>query len=107
VTDDEIIAYGAGLLRDRALVRFEPTKEKSASGLIIIPTTAKSDFRYDIAHVIAVGPGRYLEDGTRLPLEAKVGDRVVCMDRRFHEEAGDTGTLAIVQEGAIMAVMED
>jgi chaperonin GroES len=101
-TDETVLA--TRLLRDRVLVEYEPAAEKS--GLIFIPRTASADFRYSVGRVKALGPGKMLEDGSRLPIPLAVGDRVVCMDKRLHEASGDSDRLAIVQEDAVMAVVE-
>jgi len=60
-------------LEDRIVVKASEGEEKTASG-IVIPDTAKE--KPQEGEVIAVGPGRF-EDGTRVPLDVKVGDRVI------------------------------
>ena len=60
-------------LHDRVLVRRVTAEEKTAGG-IIIPDTAKE--KPQEGEVLAVGPGRF-EDGNRVPLDAKVGDKVI------------------------------
>ncbi|HEV8699860.1 MAG TPA: co-chaperone GroES [Candidatus Polarisedimenticolia bacterium] len=61
-------------LRDRILVRRVEEAEQVRGG-IIIPDTAKE--KPQEAEVVAVGSGRVLEDGTRVPLSLKAGDRVL------------------------------
>src|SRR5215813_14483912 len=60
-------------LEDRVLVRPLDAEQTTASGLVI-PDTAKE--KPQEGEVLAVGPGRF-EDGQRLPLDIKVGDKVV------------------------------
>jgi chaperonin GroES len=60
-------------LEDRIVVKPSEGEERTASGLVI-PDTAKE--KPQEGEVIAVGPGRY-EDGARVPLDVKVGDRVI------------------------------
>ena len=60
-------------LEDRIVVRPSEEEETTASGLVI-PDTAKE--RPQEGEVIAVGPGRY-EEGTRIPMDVKVGDKVI------------------------------
>jgi chaperonin GroES len=61
-------------LRDRVLV--EPVKEKEVKkGGIVVPDTAKEKPTEGI--VRAVGPGKLDEDGKRIPMEVKEGDRVL------------------------------
>ena len=60
-------------LEDRIVVKPSEEEEMTVSGLVI-PDTAKE--RPQEGQVIAVGPGRY-EDGNRVPMDVKVGDKVI------------------------------
>ncbi len=66
---------GASLqpLEDRIVVKPSEGEEMTASGLVI-PDTAKE--KPQEGEVLAVGPGRF-EDGKRVPLDVKVGDKVI------------------------------
>ncbi len=62
-------------LEDRILVRPEEGQETTVSG-IVIPDTAKE--KPQEGTVLAIGPGRWNEDGDeRIPLDVKVGDKVL------------------------------
>ena len=61
-------------LEDRIVVRPVEAEQVTASGLVI-PDTAKE--KPQEAEVIAVGPGRFSEAGDRIPVDVKVGDRVI------------------------------
>ena len=61
-------------LHDRILVRRMAEEEKTAGG-IIIPDTAKE--KPQRGEVVAAGKGRITEDGKTLPLEVKIGDKVL------------------------------
>jgi len=61
-------------LHDRILVRRMAEEEKTAGG-IIIPDTAKE--KPQRGEIVATGKGRFTEDGKVLPLEVKVGDKVL------------------------------
>lgn len=65
---------GVRPLHDRILVRRMTEDEKTAGGLYI-PDTAKE--KPQRGEVVATGKGRVLEDGKTLPLEVKVGERVL------------------------------
>ncbi len=65
---------GVRPLHDRILVRRTAEEEKTAGGLYI-PDTAKE--KPQKGEIIACGKGRVTEDGKILPLEVKVGDRVL------------------------------
>ncbi len=60
-------------LEDRIVVQASEAETTTASGLVI-PDTAKE--KPQEGTVLAVGPGRF-EDGTRVPLDVKVGDKVL------------------------------
>jgi chaperonin GroES len=61
-------------LNDRVLVLRVEEEQKSAGG-IIIPDTAKE--KPQEGKIVAVGPGKMGDDGKRVPLEVKVGDRIL------------------------------
>ena len=61
-------------LHDRVLVRRVEAEEKTAGG-IIIPDTAKE--KPQEGRVIATGPGRFNDNGERVPLDVAVGDVVI------------------------------
>ena len=60
-------------LEDRIVVKPSEEEETTVSG-IVIPDTAKE--KPVEGEVVAVGPGRF-EDGNRVPLDVKVGDKVI------------------------------
>jgi chaperonin GroES len=60
-------------LEDRIVVQASDAESTTASGLVI-PDTAKE--KPQEGTVLAVGPGRF-EDGNRVPLDVKVGDKVL------------------------------
>ena len=60
-------------LDDRIVVKPGEEEETTVSG-IVIPDTAKE--KPQEGEVVAVGPGRF-EDGNRVPMDVKVGDRVL------------------------------
>ncbi|MGD8210016.1 MAG: co-chaperone GroES [Desulfobacterales bacterium] len=61
-------------LNDRVLVIREEEEQKSAGG-IIIPDTAKE--KPQRGKVVSAGPGKMGDDGKRVPLEVKAGDRIL------------------------------
>ena len=62
-------------LEDRIVVKPSEEEETTASGLVI-PDTAKE--RPQEGEVVAVGPGRFNEDGdARVPMDVKAGDKVI------------------------------
>jgi chaperonin GroES len=61
-------------LGDRVVIKALASEEKTKSG-IVLPDTAKE--KPQEGEIVAVGPGRVLENGSRAALEVKVGDRVI------------------------------
>jgi chaperonin GroES len=61
-------------LEDRIVVQALEAEETTASGLVI-PDTAKE--KPQEGEVLAVGPGRIDDNGNRVPLDVKVGDKVI------------------------------
>lgn len=90
-------------LADRVLV--EPVeKEEVSPGGIVLPETAKE--KPQEGTVLAVGPGRLLDDGERAPMEVKVKDRVLYAKYAGTElKRGDTKYL-ILGEKDILAVLK-
>jgi chaperonin GroES len=68
------MAFGLEPLEDRVVVKpIDEETQKTPTG-IIIPDTAKE--KPQEGEVVAVGPGRF-EEGKRIPVDVKVGDRVL------------------------------
>ncbi|WP_308259125.1 co-chaperone GroES [Pseudonocardia sp. H11422] len=61
-------------LEDKIVVQANEAETTTASG-IVIPDTAKE--KPQEGKVLAVGPGRYTEQGTRIPVDVNVGDVVI------------------------------
>ncbi|WP_067925472.1 MULTISPECIES: co-chaperone GroES [Alicyclobacillus] len=89
-------------LADRVVVRPLEREEKTASG-IVLPDTAKE--KPQEGEIIAVGPGR-VEDGKRVELEVKVGDRVIYSKYAGTEVKVDNEELLILRESDILAVVQ-
>jgi chaperonin GroES len=90
-------------LGDRVVIEAIEKEEKTASG-IVLPETAKE--KPQEGRVIAVGTGRY-ENGERIALEVKEGDRVIFSKYAGTEvKVGDKEYL-ILRENDILAVVEE
>ena len=61
-------------LHDRVVIRREEKEEKSAGGIVLASTAREKPNK---GEVIAVGPGKALDDGQVRALQVKVGDKVV------------------------------
>lgn len=91
-------------LEDRVVVKRIEEQEEVQRGGIIIPDTAKE--RPQEGEVVAVGPGRMLENGTRVPMEVKVGDRVIFAKYAGTEVRLDDKEYLVMRESDILAVIE-
>src|SRR5262245_7720402 len=90
-------------LHDRVVIRRVEQDEKTSGG-IIIPDTAKE--KPMEGEVIAVGPGGRDETGKLLPIDVKVGDRVLFGKWSGTEIKLDGEELLIMKESDIMGVIE-
>ena len=90
-------------LHDRVVVRRIEAEEKSAGG-IIIPDTAKE--KPSQGEVIAVGPGGRDDSGKLVPIDLRVGDRVLFGKWSGTEVKIDGEDLLIMKEADIMGVIE-
>ena len=89
-------------LHDRILVRRIEEKE-SVKGGIIIPDTAKEKPQEGL--VVAVGNGKILENGTKLTLEVKEGDRVLFGKYSGTEIKVDGEEYLIVREDDVLGIL--
>jgi chaperonin GroES len=90
-------------LEDRVLVKpLEPEEVKK--GGIIIPDTAKE--KPEEGEVIAVGPGKILENGQKKEVEVKKGDRILFSKYAGTEVTIDGEKHIILREDDILAVIE-
>ena len=91
-------------LHDRVVVERIEAEEKSAGG-IIIPDTAKE--KPSQGKVIAVGPGGRDEAGKLIPIDLKVGDRILFGKWSGTEVKIDSQELLIMKESDIMGIIDE
>jgi chaperonin GroES len=91
-------------LGNRVLVqRLEP--EEKMKGGIILPDSAKK--KQESARVMAVGPGKKLEDGKTVPMPVAIGD-VILMDKYSGQEVTiDDEEYMILKADDIIAIIEE
>ncbi len=90
-------------LQDRVIVQRVEEEEKTAGGLII-PDTAKE--KPQQGKVLAVGPGKVLEGGTRLDMTVKAGDMVLFGKYAGSEVKIDGEDVLIMREDDILGIIE-
>jgi chaperonin GroES len=90
-------------LHDRVLVKREE-EEEARAGSIIIPDTAKE--KPQKGKVVAAGSGKVGEDGKRVPLDVKSGDRILFGKYSGSEVKIDDTEYLIMREEDILAILE-
>jgi chaperonin GroES len=91
-------------LGDRILVQAAPREEMTSSGLYL-PDTAQE--KPQEAIVIAVGPGKLLDNGQRIAIDLKPGDRVLFAKYSGTEIKQGTEEYLILRESDILAVVQE
>jgi chaperonin GroES len=91
-------------LGDRVVVKPTAREEMTKSG-IVLPDTAKEKPQEGL--IIAVGPGRILDDGKRETMDVKVGQKVLYGKYAGTEFKVDDDDLLIVAQKDILAVVQD
>jgi chaperonin GroES len=91
-------------LHDRIVVKRLEGETKTKGG-IIIPDTAKEKPVEGL--VLAVGAGRVLEDGSRRPVDVKVGDRVLFAKYGGTEVDIDGDKHVVLREDDVLAVTKE
>jgi len=90
-------------LEDRVVVKPLKAEEKTESG-IVLPDSAKE--KPQEAEVIAVGPGKLLDNGSRAELEVSVGEKVIFAKYGGTEVKYQGEEYLILRESDILAVKE-
>ena len=90
-------------LGDKIVVKVLTREEKTKGG-IVLPDTAKE--KPTEGEVMAIGTGKILENGQKLPLEVKVGDRVIFSKYAGTEVKVDGEELVIFSERDVLAIIE-
>jgi chaperonin GroES len=90
-------------LGDRVVIKPLAAEEKTASG-IVLPDTAKE--KPQEGEIVAVGNGKTLENGQRVAMDVKVGDKIIYSRYAGTEFKIDGEEYLILNERDILAVVE-
>ena len=90
-------------LGDRLVVKPSAREEMTKSG-IVLPDTVKE--RPHEGTILAVGPGRTLDDGTREPIEVAVGQKILFQKYAGTEFKLDDEELLILSQKDVLAVIQ-
>ena len=91
-------------LNDRLIVKPLEKEEVTKSGIILPDTVDKE--RPEQGEVIAIGPGKLKDDGSRAPMSVKVGDKVMFKKYSPDEIKVDEKEYLVISEFDILAVIE-
>ncbi len=91
-------------LKDNVLVQRMDEDDEKKVGSIIIPDSAKE--KPLTAKVVAVGSGKTMKDGKKIPLEVKVGDKVLIGKYSGSEVKLDGDEFLILREDELLGVVE-
>jgi len=90
-------------LGDRVLI--EPLREEKKRGGIILPDTVEKE-RPEKGKVVAVGPGKVDDNGKKIPINVKKGDKVLFTKYGPNEIKVDEKEYLIAREEDILAIIE-
>jgi len=90
-------------LQDRVVVRRKEEETKSAGGIVLPGSAAEKPAQ---GEVLAVGPGRIMDNGEKRPVDIKVGDTVVFGKYASNTIKIDNEELLILSENEIYGVIE-
>ena len=91
-------------LGDRVVVEHVEQAEKTVGG-VFLPDTAKE--KPQEGNVLAVGTGRTLDNGTKLAMDVKVGDRIIYSKYSGSEVKLEGKEVLIISEKDILAIVTD
>ncbi|MGV3591197.1 MAG: co-chaperone GroES [Gammaproteobacteria bacterium] len=90
-------------LQDRVVVKRKEEETKSAGGIVLPGSAAEKPSQ---GVVVAVGPGRILENGSNRPIDLKVGDTVIFGKYASNTVKVGEEELLILSEGEIFGVLQ-
>jgi chaperonin GroES len=90
-------------LDDRVVIKQSEAQEKTAGG-IILPDTAKE--KPQIGKIIAVGPGKLLDDGKRGKMSVKKNDEVIYAKYIGSEIEIDGEKIVVLHESDVLGIIE-
>ncbi|KEJ91853.1 co-chaperone GroES [Synergistes jonesii] len=90
-------------LGDRIVVKAAEKEEMTKGGLVLPDTVKEKPVE---GEVVAVGTGRVLDNGSRQPMEVKVGDRVIYSKYSGTEVKVEEETYLVIGERDVLAVVE-
>ncbi len=91
-------------LADRVLIKVVEAEEKTKGGILLPDTAQKKSQR---GEVLAVGPGKVADNGTRIPLDLKKGDKVLFAKYAGTDIEDNDEQFLLIAERDVLAVIEE
>ena len=92
-------------MQDRLVIKPADEEQKTAGG-IIVPDTATKE-KHMQGEIIAVHPGKLVEDGKRLPMDVEVGDNIMYSKYSGTEFKLDGEEYLIIEQGDILGIFKN
>lgn len=90
-------------LGDRVVVKALSKEETTASGIVLPDTVDKE--KPEQGEIIAVGPGKLLENGNRAPMDVKVGDKILFEKYGADDYEIDDEEIYVVEQEKIVGIL--
>ena len=90
---------------DRVAVKREEPKNITSGGVVL--PESREDKKTNIGQVIAIGPGDFLKNGERQPMEVAVGETVLFCDFHTTQDHRIGDDIVILDQEDILAVVEE
>lgn len=90
-------------LADRVVIKMTEAEETTASGIIL---TGSAKEKPQVAEIVAVGEGKFDENGKLIPMTVKVGDKVLTSKYAGTEVKVDGEEYTILRQDDILAIVE-
>ena len=90
-------------LADRVVIKMTEAEETTKSGIILAGSAKEKP---QVAEIVAVGEGKYDENGKLIPMTVKVGDKVLTSKYSGTEVKVDGEEYTIVRQDDILAIVE-
>lgn len=91
-------------LHDNLIVKPISDEEVTKAGIVLPDTVDKE--KPEKGEILAIGPGKILDNGQRAPMSVKVGDRVMFKKYSPDEIKVDDEELLVISEGDVIAILE-
>lgn len=91
-------------LADRVLIKVVEAEEKTKGGILLPDTAQKKSQR---GEVLEVGPGKVADNGTRIPLDLKKGDKVLFAKYAGTDIEDNDEQFLLIAERDVLAVIEE